>query len=218
MSAPRTVTRESFEQLVDDNDIVLLDFWAAWCGPCRSFAPVFEQAARDHPDIVFGKVDTEAEPELAAAFGIRSIPTIVAVREQTVVFSQPGALPPAALAQLITAVRGLDMGELRASSGGGIEVDIEELERALADGALVLDVREPEEHAEGHVAGTRLVPLRTIPSVVGELPRDRPVYLLCRVGQRRLDAAHYLVQEGVDARSVAGGTVAWEASGRPLQR
>ena len=218
MSGPVTITRETFSDVVEGNDIVLLDFWAAWCGPCRSFAPVFERASQEHPDIVFGKVDTEAERELAAAFGITSIPTIVAVREQTVVFSQPGALPAPALAQLVEAVRSLDMDKVRQGpSSGGIEVDVEEMERALADGGVVIDVREPQEFAEGHVAGTRLVPLMTVPGVAAELPRDRPVLVVCRSGRRSLDAAHYLVQQGVDAKSVAGGTVAWQASGRPLQ-
>jgi len=218
MSGPVTVTQETFADVVDGNDIVLLDFWAAWCGPCRSFAPVFERAAQDNPDIVFGKVDTEAERELAAAFGITSIPTIVAVRDQTVVFSQPGALPAPALAQLVEAVRGLDMDAVRQSSTNDLEVDVDEMERVLAAGGVVIDVREPDEFASGHVLGTRPVPLGSVPQVAAELPRDRPVLVVCRSGRRSLDAAHYLVQQGIDAKSVAGGVVAWQGSGRPLQR
>lgn len=112
--ATTDLTTAEFEQTVLDNDIVLVDFWAAWCGPCRSFAPTYEAAAEANPDIVFGKVDTEAEQELAAAASISSIPTLMAFREGILVFNQAGALPPPALAELISAVRGLDMDEVRA--------------------------------------------------------------------------------------------------------
>jgi thioredoxin len=105
---------ESFERTVLDNEIVLVDFWASWCGPCRMFAPVFEKASVEHPDIVFGKVDTEAEQSLAAAARISSIPTLMAFKQGTLVFSQPGALPAAALADLIAGVRALDVEAARA--------------------------------------------------------------------------------------------------------
>ena len=105
----RTLTAGDFAATVMANDIVLVDFWAAWCGPCVRFAPVFEAASGQHPDIVFAKVDTEAERDLAAAVGISSIPTLMAFREGVLVFSQPGALPAAALEQVIEGVKGLDM-------------------------------------------------------------------------------------------------------------
>ena len=109
------LTKDTFESTVVDNDIVLVDFWAAWCGPCRQFAPTFEQASEAHQDVVFGKVDTEAQQELAGMANITSIPTLMAFREGVLVFSQPGALPPQALDELIGAVKGLDMTEVHAA-------------------------------------------------------------------------------------------------------
>jgi len=112
--ATREITIQGFHDVVDQNDIVFLDFWAAWCGPCRMFAPVFEKASEQHPDIVFGKIDTEDQRELAAAFHISSIPTLMVFREGVLVFSQPGALGAPQLDQLIAGVRGLDMDTVRA--------------------------------------------------------------------------------------------------------
>ncbi|MFF3914175.1 thioredoxin [Streptomyces sp. NPDC001852] len=115
MSSTVELTKDNFDQTVTDNDFVLIDFWAAWCGPCRQFAPVYEKAAVDNPDLVFAKVDTEAQPELAQAFGIQSIPTLMIVRDKVAVYAQPGALPEPALADLIGQARNLDMDEVRKS-------------------------------------------------------------------------------------------------------
>lgn len=104
-----TLTAETFDETVGADAIVLVDFWAEWCGPCKRFGPVFEAASDAHPDVIFGKVDTEVEQALAAGFGIQSIPTLMAFREGVLVFEQPGALPGPALDQLITAVHDLDM-------------------------------------------------------------------------------------------------------------
>jgi thioredoxin 1 len=106
------LTASTLETAVLDNDIVLVDFWAAWCGPCRQFGPVFGVASEAHPDVVFGSVDTEAEPELARSVGITSIPTLMAFRGGVLVYAQPGALPAAGLERLIEAVRGLDMDDV----------------------------------------------------------------------------------------------------------
>lgn len=107
------LTETTFEETIAGNDIVLVDWWAAWCGPCRMFAPIFDEASGRYEDVLFAKVDTEAEPGLAEAAGIRSIPTLMAFREGVLVFSQPGALPAKVLDELIEKVRDLDMEQVR---------------------------------------------------------------------------------------------------------
>ena len=105
----REITAESFNDTIADNEIVLVDFWASWCGPCRQFAPTFEASSESHPDVVHGKVDTEAQPDLAAAANIRSIPTLMAFKKGKLLFNQPGALPAAMLEDLVQKVKEFDI-------------------------------------------------------------------------------------------------------------
>lgn len=108
------LTQENFEPTVADNAFVVVDFWAPWCGPCRTFAPVFEKVSEDHPDVVFAKVNTEDEQQIAAHFQIRSIPTLMIFRDQIIIFSQPGALPEGSFRELLTKAGELDMDKVRA--------------------------------------------------------------------------------------------------------
>ncbi len=108
------LTKDNFESTITGNGFVIIDFWAPWCGPCRSFAPTYEKVAEDHPDIVFGKVNTEEEQELAMHFQVRSIPTLMIFRDSIIIFSQPGALPESAFRELLSKAGELDMDEVRA--------------------------------------------------------------------------------------------------------
>ena len=113
------LTKEDFEQVLTSNPTVVVDFWAPWCGPCRGFAPVFEKVSEQHPDVVFAKVNTDDEQEIASHFQIRSIPTLMVFREQIIVFSQPGALTQGAFEQVVAKAKGLDMDEVRKQIGKG---------------------------------------------------------------------------------------------------
>ena len=120
-------TADNFNSLIENHDIVVIDFWAGWCGPCKAFAPVFEAASNKHADVAFAKVDTEAQPELAGAFGVRAIPTLVVFRGKILLFEQAGAVPAAALEELLGQVRALDMDKVRA--------DVEAAQAAEAKGS-----------------------------------------------------------------------------------
>jgi thioredoxin 1 len=118
------VTKDNFEEIVTKNKLVMLDFWASWCGPCKGFAPTFEAASEKYPDVVFGKINTEEQQELAGHFQVRSIPTLMVFREQVVLFSQPGAIPAAGIDSVIEQVKALDMDKIRA------EIAADEAQRA----------------------------------------------------------------------------------------
>jgi len=123
------LTKDTFDDTIRDNDTVFIDFWAEWCGPCRSFAPTYEAASEKHDDIVFAKVDTEDQQELAMAFGIRSIPTLMVFRDQIILYSQPGAIPGNMLEDLIGQVKAIDMDDVRtqiAEQNGSDEAEVSE--------------------------------------------------------------------------------------------
>jgi thioredoxin 1 len=136
------ITKDNFENILEQNDIVVLDCWASWCGPCRTFSPIYEQASERHKQVVWGKLDTENQGELATAFGIRSIPNVMVFRQGILLFSQAGVLPGGALDEIVTKVQALDMDEIRKN--------IEEHERAHAEGRCTHDHDHNHDHDHDH--------------------------------------------------------------------
>lgn len=132
------ITKDNFENIIEENDMVMLDCWASWCGPCKAFAPIYEAAAERHKGVVWGKLDTESQPELAAAFGIRSIPTVMVFRQGVLLFQQAGVIPAGAIDEIVSKVQALDMDEVRRQ--------IEEHERAHAEGRCNHDHGHDHDH------------------------------------------------------------------------
>ncbi len=218
------LTADSFEETISGEGIVLVDFWAEWCGPCKQFGPVFEAAAEANPDITFGKVDTEAEQQLAGMAGIRSIPTLMLFRDGMLLFNQAGALPPQALGDIIKQARELDMDEVRRQAGAAQEaaeageIGLDDFAAAHATGAFVLDVREDHEFTAGHVPGAVHVPMHELTARMDELPTDEPFFVICAVGGRSRQVVDHLRAQGLKAFNVSDGTSGWAQRGWPLER
>lgn len=223
------VGQADFEAVITEHEIVLVDWWASWCGPCKMFAPVYEGASEKHPDVLFAKVDTEAEQGLAAAARISSIPTLMAFRGGIMVFSQPGAIPAEGLEQVIQAVRDLDMTEIRRQRDEQLTAMEREMSRDISTaefaerikraGVTVLDVRTRREYDGGHLPGALLLDIQdaAFADRMKQLDPRAEYAVYCRSGNRSKQALHILDANGfTDAYHLAGGILDWEASGRDI--
>lgn len=212
------VTTETFQSLVLESPVpVVIDFWAQWCGPCRAIAPAMEAIAARRTDVRVCKINVDEEPALAQAFRVQSIPLVVGMKGRSVVAADVGWKGPAALEDLVNRTVAA---EPAAAPEEKREVDVDTLKSALAAGAAVVDVRNPDEHLGGHVPGAILLPLGELEARVGELAghKGKDLYIICRSGARSARAAEFLAAHGHRPINVAGGTMAWMAQGHPVQR
>lgn len=216
------LTADTFAGTVSAPGMVLVDFWAAWCGPCRAFAPVFERASAEHPDAVFAKVDTEAEQRLAGSLGITSIPTLMIFRDGVLLYAEPGALPAPALGDLIGQAKALDMEavlrQVREREANALpeEVEVDTALELLDEGAVLVDVREVDEWRAGHAPHASHIPLGRLTAEAAKLDKDVPVVVMCASGSRSRSGAAQLRSLGYRATSLGGGIAAWRAAGAAL--
>jgi thioredoxin 1 len=209
MSTPTATTDQTFNDDLPAEGIAVIDFWAEWCGPCRSFAPVFEASAAQNPDVVHLKVEVDTNPALSNAFSVQSIPTTVFLRDRVVLGAVPGAMGATQLADLLRQVREIDMDQVQAEADAPA-VDVNEAPALVEAGAVIIDVREEDEFAEGTIPGARNVPLGRLADELDTLPRDRTIALLCRSGNRSGKAQELLLSSGFDAVNLEGGMLAWQ--------